>query len=144
MNTVEAQDNIKHMTIGRQFLMKTTYLFGIGESASRLTVSGYQRPSVFEFLVDNTLKERNHLEFKSVETNRTLVTWSIHSRRKSLLFKVILFIYKPNYKRFLKLKKIVHSWCALSILLQPVAQGSYVFITIYNEKIKHLNNRIQS
>lgn len=37
--------------------------------------------------------ERNRLEFKQIEGNKTLVTWGIYSRRKSLLFKVGFYFY---------------------------------------------------
>lgn len=93
--------------------MVNTYLFGIGklklvvfkidvtslllnaiktgEANTQVTVIGYQKPSLFEYLCDNILMERNRLEFKQIDKQKTLVTWNIFSRRKSLLFKVFRF-----------------------------------------------------
>ena len=54
-----------------------------------MTITGYQKPNYFEFLSDNVILERNRLEFKDyTETNSTIVTWSVYSRRKNVLFKV--------------------------------------------------------
>jgi hypothetical protein len=65
----------------------------IGPDESVITVIGYQKPQLFEYLCDNWLLERNRLEFKEHSENKTMVSWSIFSRRRSLLFRVkILFI----------------------------------------------------
>lgn len=57
---------------------------------------------MFEYLCDNILMERNRLEFKATnEKNKTLVTWSIYSRRKSLLFRVVFLFYLNDiFKKF--------------------------------------------
>jgi len=68
-----------------------TYLFGIGEGESKLTIFNFQKPQAFEFLIDNMLMERNRLIFNELEGNKTQVNWLIYSRRKSILFRVSYF-----------------------------------------------------
>ena len=59
-----------------------------GETTTQATILGVQKPVMFEYINENFLMERNRLEFNLSEKNRTVVNWSVFSRRKSLLFKV--------------------------------------------------------
>ncbi|CAF1044607.1 unnamed protein product [Brachionus calyciflorus] len=84
INSISEIDLNKQMTIGKRFKMSNTYLFGIGESVSSITVIGHQKPNLFEYLCDNTLKERHRLEFKSLTKNKTLVSWNNHTKSDSI------------------------------------------------------------
>lgn len=84
-----------------------------------------QKPVMFEYMSDNFLLERTRLEFSPSEKNKTMVNWTVHSRRKSILFKVNtnlpIYIHKNSELIFFssnrKLKtKIVYARANLSIL----------------------------
>ena len=47
--------------------------------------------------------ERNYLEFKSIDKEKTLVSWNIYSRKKNFLFKnSIGLLYKFYYGQLLR------------------------------------------
>ena len=87
---MEAVNDKEYMSIGKRFTVHSTYIFGISESQSQLTVIGLQKPTLVEFLVDDFLKIRNRVSFidHSKDENKSYVKWEIYSRRKSYLFKV--------------------------------------------------------
>ncbi|RNA13679.1 hypothetical protein BpHYR1_034158 [Brachionus plicatilis] len=103
INSIRQIDSGKQMGIGKRFKMSNTYLFGIGESISSITVSGHQKPVLFEYLCDNMLMERNRLEFKLLDKQKTMVSWNIYSRKKSVLFKYTIgILYKFYYSQLLR------------------------------------------
>lgn len=81
------------MGVGKRFTIQSALIFAFGESNAVVTVTAYQKPTYFEFLVDNWLMERNKLEFKEGEKGSTMVEWSVYSRKKSVLFKVLSTSY---------------------------------------------------
>lgn len=80
----------EHMSVGKRFMLHQTYIFGISESQSQLTVIGLQKPTLVEFLLDDFLKIRTRVNFidHDKSQDKCYVKWQIYSRRKSYLFKV--------------------------------------------------------
>lgn len=93
LNSIETADSSKLVSVGKRYTLISTHLFGIGEASYQLTVIGHQAPTLFEYLVDNVLMERNRLSFESEkdDATKTRLTWQIYSRRKSMLFRVKFF-----------------------------------------------------
>ncbi len=85
---VYSLDSKSEPSVGKKYRQISTWLFGLGETQTQLTISSIQPLSSIEFYSDNLLKEINHFELSSLEVNRTRLEWKIHSMRKTLLFKV--------------------------------------------------------
>lgn len=88
MKQVSPLDSQAETTVGKKYRQKATFLFGLGETQTILTLSSVQPPLVLEFYSDNLIKEINHIEFTSISANKTKVEWKIYSMRKTILFKV--------------------------------------------------------
>ncbi len=58
---------------------------------SNVTITVHNKPSKFEYTVDNFVQERHLLTLDLSDSKNTRLTWEIFSKRKSLLFKVLNF-----------------------------------------------------
>ena len=85
---VYSLDSKSEPSVGKKYRQISTWLFGLGETQTQLTISSVQPLSSIEFYSDNLLKEINHFELAALEANRTRLEWKIYSMRKTLLFKV--------------------------------------------------------
>ena len=88
MKQINALDNKAETARGKKYHQLATFLFGLGETQTLLTLSTVEQPGILEYYSDNLIKEINHIEFISIEPNKTKVEWKIYSMRKTILFKV--------------------------------------------------------
>ena len=90
MNKMEQVNKAEHISTGKRY---TLY------QQSLVTIINYQKPSIFEFLVDDALLARFRLNFfdHELDEKKTRCHWEIYSRKKSYLFKVNFSSYSLKF-----------------------------------------------
>ena len=99
MNKMEQVNKAEHISTGKRYTLYQSYLFGFSEQQSQVTIINYQKPSIFEFLVDDALLARFRLSFfdHELDEKKTRCHWEIYSRKKSYLFKVNFSSYSLKF-----------------------------------------------